>query len=150
MPRRMNMEIKILEEKVREFLKEFNYDLYDIEFIKKKHNSVLRIYIDSDKDITIDDCVFVTDKINPYLDELDPISEAYFLEVSSPGAEKILKTPEAIKSAIGRFVHIETYEQKVEGTLVSFEDGVIVIKIRNKDISFNYYDVNLIRFAIKF
>ncbi len=144
------MELKKLEKAIRDFLKTMNYDLYELEYLKKKKDSILRIYIDSDKDITMDDCVLVTQKINPYLDELDPIKDPYFLEVSSPGAEKKLKTPKAISNSIGKFVHIETYEQKLEGKLEAFDGDVITIKIRNKKIDINYYDVKLIRLAIKF
>ena len=139
-----------LKEKIKKFLEDLGYDLYDIEYKKKTKNSVLTIYIDRLEGITIEDCVLVTEKINPYIDELDPIKEEYFLEVSSAGAEKELRNSEAIKNSIGMFVYIETYDQKIEGYLESFDGDEIGLKVKNKIIKINYEEVNLIRLAIKF
>ncbi len=144
------MNINKLRDQVSDFLKDLNYELYGIEFEKKKKNSILRIYIDGSKDITIDDCVFVNDKISPFLDEIDPIADPYLLEISSPGAEKELKTKAAIEHAIGKYVFIKTYEQKYEGELVDFAGDVLTIKVENKNIEVNYIDIKLIRLAIKF
>jgi ribosome maturation factor RimP len=124
--------------------------LYNLEYKRKKSGNVLTVYIDNEKDITIDDCVEVTHKLDPFLDELDPINESYFLEVSSPGAEKELRNTEAIKKAIGRYVHVETYEQKIDGYLEAFDGNVVSVKNRNKIININYEEINLIRLAIKF
>ena len=88
--------------------------------------------------------------MDPFLDELDPIVEEYFLEVSSPGAEKELRDTESVKKAIGKFVHVETYEQKMEGYLEAFDGNQLSLKIKNKIININYEEVNLIRLAIKF
>ncbi len=144
------MEIKNLKEKLKIFVENLGYELYDLEYKKRNKNSILTVYIDRDEGIKLEDCVAVTKQLNPYIDELDPLEGEYFLEVSSPGAEKELRNLEGIKKAIGKFVHIETDEQKIEGELAEFDENEITLKVRNKIVKINYNDVNLIRLAIKF
>jgi len=144
------MELSKLKLELEVLINEIGYDLYDIKYTKKSKNSVLTVFIDKLEGITVNDCVLVTEKINPYIDELDPIKEEYFLEVSSAGAEKELRNPVAIKNALGKFVHVETDDQKIEGYLDSLNENEIVLKIKNKVIKINYGEVNLIRLAIKF
>ena len=144
------MNIKTLKESLGTFIEDLGYTLYDLEYKKTKKQSLLTVYIDGEKDITIDDCVTVTQALNPYLDELDPIEEPYMLEVSSPGAEKELRDAKAITRAIGRYVHVETYEQTFEGLMEAFDGNQITLRIKNKPIHINYEDVNKIRLAIKF
>ncbi len=144
------MEINQLKEKLRIFIETLGYELYDVEYKKRKTNSILTVYIDRDEGITLDDCVVVTKKLNPYIDEIDPVEGEYFLEVSSPGAEKELRNVESIKKSIGKFVHVETDEQKVEGELTELTENEVILKVRNRIVKINYNEVNLIRLAIKF
>ncbi|XFA99706.1 ribosome maturation factor RimP [Candidatus Izemoplasma sp. B36] len=144
------MKIEELKENLSKFLKSINYELYDLELRKHKKDTILTVYIDRPEGITINEVVDATNQLNPYIDELDPIDGEYMLEVSSAGAEKELRTGQAIKQAIGKYVHIETYEQKIEGYLNNFDGYVIQLKVKNKKIEINYEDVNLIRLAIKF
>ena len=144
------MEIKKLKEKLMPFIKELGYELYEIELTKQNKDKILTIYIDNEKDITIDDCVIVTKELNPFIDKLDPIEGTYMLEVSSAGAEKELRNEKAIKNSVGKYVYLETYEQKISGYLKGFDGNEIKLKVRNKEIYINYEEVNLIRLAIKF
>lgn len=144
------MKIEELKENLSKFLKSINYELYDLELRKNKKDTILTVYIDRPEGITIDEVVDATNQLNPYIDELDPIEGEYMLEVSSAGAEKELRTEQAIKQAIGKYVHVETYEQKIEGYLNSFDGYEIQLKVKNRKIEINYEDVNLIRLAIKF
>lgn len=144
------MNISALKQEIKRFLSSIDYTLYDLTYKKKSGKNVLTIYIDKDRQITMDDCVFVTEKINPWIDELDPISDEYFLEVSSPGAEKELRSDDQISAAVGRYVYIETYEQQFEGILEAFENNELQVKIKNKRIQIYMQDVRLIRLAIKF
>jgi ribosome maturation factor RimP len=99
----------------------------------------------------MDDVVTATNLINPFIDDLDPIKEEYLLEISSPGAEKELRSKEAIKKAVDRFVYLETYEQKLEGKLLAFDgEYLTIVNNKNKKIKVDYIDVNHIRLAIKF
>ena len=84
-----------IEERVEELIKDkienIGYTLYDVEYAKEGPNYYLRIFIDSEKGIDLDDCEKVSNEINEKLDEADYIKEQYFLEVSSPGIERILR-----------------------------------------------------------
>lgn len=145
------MNLDKLKDELTVFLKPTRFELYGVEFIKDKKDSILRIYIDSLEGINMEDVVEATHLINPFIDKLDPIAGEYLLEVSSPGAEKELRSIEAVKKAINRYVYLETYEQKLEGKLVDFNGEVLtLIAGKNKRVAINYIDVNLIRLAIKF
>ena len=145
------MNLDKLKDELNAFLKTTRFELYGVEFIKDKKDSILRIYIDSLEGINMEDVVEATHLINPFIDKLDPIEGEYLLEVSSPGAEKELRSIEAVKKAINRYVYLETYEQKLEGKLVDFNGEVLtLIAGKNKRVAINYIDVNLIRLAIKF
>jgi ribosome maturation factor RimP len=144
------MQLADLKEKVDAFLQSIGYALYDLEIVKENKDKIMRIYIDKDEGVNMDDIVLVTQKLNPFIDELDPIEDAYFMEVSSPGAEKELRTKEAIKHAINRLVFVETFTQKLEGDLIDFDGDTLTLSVKNKKIKINYIDVNLIRLAIDF
>jgi len=145
------MDLSKLKEQLKEFLKETKFELYDVEFVDKKTGSILTVYVDGKSDLSIDDVVEATRLIDPFIDKLDPIDKEYYLEVSSPGAEKELRSKEAIKRAVDKYVYLETYEQKLEGKLISFDgEFLTIVNNKNKKIKIDYIDVNLIRLAIKF
>ncbi len=140
-----------LRHNIEQIVTELGYYLYDLEYVKENGEFVLRVMIENDTTIDIDDCVKVSHKIGEFLDIDDPFTEAYNLEVTSSGAERELRTVDQCKRAVGHYVHLETHEQKVDGELVSYKDGFFEIKHNNKRVSkFNEMDVNLIRLAIKF
>ena len=86
-------------------------ELVDIEFVKEGRDWFLRVYIDTPEgNIDIDQCAQVSEKLSEELDRTDPIPQNYFLEVSSPGAERPLKKEEDFQKAIGQYVFIKTYE----------------------------------------
>jgi ribosome maturation factor RimP len=108
-------------------------ELVDVEYKKEGSSWYLRVYIDKPGGVDIDDCTRVSEALSERLDEVDPIPNAYFLEVSSPGAERPLKKPADFERAVGEYVHISLYEplsgQKVfEGTLLRFENGVLELE----------------------
>ena len=84
-----------IEEKIENLLKpkieNIGYELYDVEYVKEGKNFFLRIFIDSPKGIDLNDCEKVNNEITDLLDEKDYIKEQYFLEVSSPGIERVLR-----------------------------------------------------------
>ena len=144
------MHIQALKEQVETFLNDMNYELYDLKIVKTKKQKILTIYIDKPEGVDMDDVVLVTKAINPFIDELDPIQGEYMMEVSSPGAERELRSEAAIKHAIGRLVNVKTFNQTLEGYLEKFSGDSLTLKIRNKKVSINYMDVEKIRLAIDF
>jgi len=138
-----------LKNDIRELVEKLDYYLYDVTFEKEGADYVLRVMIDNDSFINVDDCVLVSHHVSDFLDETDPISESYNLEVTSPGAERELRNSDEITRAVGKNIYIETVDQKVTGTLVKFKDDVLTIKHKNKKMStFNYMDVSFIRLAV--
>ena len=137
-------------------------DVYldDIEYVKEANEMYLRIYVEKNNGILdMDTCVAVSEAISLKLDEVDPIKEDYYLEVSSPGAEKPLKTFEAVQKAIGAYVFAQFKQplnglNEVEGTILSIEDGDITFeylaKNIKKKITIQYRDIKFIRLAVKF
>lgn len=116
----------ITEELAQPIVDELKLELVDVEFVKEGKNNFLRVYIDKAGGVDLEDCEQVSEKLSERLDEDDPIDPAYFLEVSSPGAERKLKTKEAIRQHIGSHVYIKTYEpfagnKEFYGDLINFE-----------------------------
>lgn len=111
---------------------ELDYDLWDVEYVKEGAEYYLRITIDREEGITIDDCEKVHRAIDPLLDEADPIEDSYHLEVSSPGIERELKYDWHFDEFIGCTVELKLYapmngSKSIIGELVSrTDDGVTV------------------------
>jgi len=118
-------------------LNDLHIELVDLKYVKEGKNWVLKIFIDSPQGVDLDMCTMVSEKVGQILDEEDPIQDAYFLEVSSPGAERPLKGPEDYKKAVGKNVRITTYEavngQSVfEGVLQVADDDQVTVTVQEK------------------
>lgn len=146
---------------VQPIVDEFQFELVDVEFVKEGKNWFLRTYIDKPGGIDIEECALVSEKISERMDQIDPdpIPQAYFFEVSSPGAERPLKKEADYQNAIGSYINISLYEpvegQKVyEGTLKDLTEGTLTltirIKTREKEIEFDRKKIAKARLAIKF
>ena len=139
---------------------ELALELVDVEFLKEGRNWFLRVYVDNpEAPIDIDQCALVSEKLSEILDQLDPIEQNYFLEVSSPGAERPLKKEKDFEKAIGKFIYIKTYEpiedaKEFEGYLKSYDDEQVEIEIkiktRRKIINLPKDKIAVIRLAIDF
>ena len=138
-----------------------NFELVEVEFVKEGKNWFLRVFIDKEEGIDIEECAFVSERLSEKLDtiEPDPIPQAYFLEVSSPGAERPLKKETDYKKAIGNYIHVSLYqgvdgEKQYEGFLQSFDTEELVLKVRiktrEKEITFDRKNIALARLAIQF
>lgn len=146
--------ITIAEQITLPVLQGMDMELVDIEFVKEGANWYLRIFIDKEGGIHIDDCSRVSEVVSKKLDELDPISQAYFLEVSSPGAERPIRTDKDYLRAIGKGVQITTTEpingaQVFEGTLLSKDDDVI-LQVGKEEIVIPVAKIEKARLAIIF
>ncbi len=91
--------------------------VWDVEYVKEGAKRILRITIDSEEGITINDCEALHRAIDPVLDEADPIEEQYYLEVSSPGVERELRTEEHIVACEGWDVEVRLYAP-INGTKI--------------------------------
>lgn len=134
-------------------------ELVDIEYVKEGREWFLRIFIDKDAGVDIEECGLISEKLSEKLDELDPIPHNYFLEVSSPGAERPLKKEKDFEKSIGKNIFIKTYEaidgeKTFEGTLLEFHDQIVKIEIkiktRKKIVEIPYEKVANARLAVTF
>ncbi|MDW0111743.1 MULTISPECIES: ribosome maturation factor RimP [Sporosarcina] len=127
-----------VEKLVSPIVKDLELELVDIEFLKEGKDWFLRIYVDTPEgNIDIEQCAQVSERLSEELDRVDPISQNYFLEVSSPGAERPLKKEEDFLKAIGQYVFIKTYEpingmKEFEGYLLSYGPEIAEVEIRIK------------------
>ena len=140
-----------IEEKVEKLLKEkiekIGYELYDVEYSKEGKNYFLRVYIDKNEGISLEDCEKVNNEIIPLLDEADYITNMYFLEVSSPGIERIIRKEKHLKQNIGNEVELKLFQKnnnqnkQYKGILKEFDTEKIIIEntetieIQRKDIA---------------
>ncbi len=148
-----------VEQLVMPIITDMQLELVDVEFKKEGKNWFLRVYIDSDKGVDIEDCGTVSERLSEILDEKDPIPQAYFLEVSSPGAERPLKKEADVKKAVGKNVYVTLYEpiqgeKTHEGKLVSFVDNQLTIATKQKtrvvEVVIPYEKVASARLAVVF
>ena len=126
-----------IEERVEELIKDkienIGYSLYDVEYAKEGPNYYLRIFIDSEKGIDLNDCEKVSNEINGKLDEADYIKEQYFLEVSSPGIERILRKDRHLEQNIGKQVEAKLFKKDENGSknyigeLKKFDEETVTI-----------------------
>ena len=132
-----------IEEKVEALItpkvEELGYNLYDVEYVKEGKDYYLRIYIEKERGIDLNDCELVSNNITEILDKEDYIKEQYFLEVSSPGIERVLKKDKHLQDnlksnvSVKLFKPIENQKQYI-GILVSFDEENIEIEIQDKTI----------------
>lgn len=148
----------MLNQKVKDIIKDaiqsLNLKLYDIEYKTAKDGNFLRVFVDTDNhDIKIDDCIELNNILCERITD-GLMDDEYFLEVSSPGAERKLRSIEEINEYLGEYVYIKTYEKiagvkEFYGDLISAND-FIQIKQGDKKISIAYDKIAQIRLAIKF
>lgn len=130
-------------------------DLVDIEYKKEGSNRFLRLYVDKEGGVDIADCERVSEQLSKKLDEADPIREAYFLEVSSPGAERPLNNERDYMRAVGRNVFVTTYapvdgQKSFEGTLSRVTDSHLMIDMDGKQVELPREQVAKARLAVVF
>ena len=129
---------ELVEEISAGFMAENGLEIYNVEFIKEAKDWFLRVYIDKragseEEYVSTEDCEKVSRILSEELDRLDPIEQNYYLEVSSPGMDRQLLTPEHYRRFTGRQVTVKLYRgvdgKKVfEGVLQGLRDGNVVIK----------------------
>jgi ribosome maturation factor RimP len=121
-------------------IEKLGYELYDVEYAKEAKNFFLRVYIDSPKGISLDDCEAVSNEINDLLDKANVISEQYFLEVSSPGIEKVLRKDSHLQKNIGELIEVKLFKKDdygnklYEGVLKQFSEKEIIIETEEEII----------------
>ena len=130
--------------------------LWDVEYVREGADWFLRLYIDKDGGVDINDCERISRAVDPILDEKDPVPDSYHFEVCSAGLERTLKRPADFERFLGSAVLVRLYRPKdgskeFAGKLEGYEDGNITILLQNgKQLTFEKSEVALVRLRVEF
>ena len=144
-------------EKVAELAKpvveEEGCSLWDVEYVREAGTWYLRILVDKEGGLGIDDCERISRRLDPMLDEADPIPDSYVFEVGSAGAERELKRPSDFEQFLGHEVELRLYQplngsKAFVGTLKSYDDGNVTITVGGSDMCFDKGRIALVRLHV--
>ena len=146
-------------EQVTEFatpiVEQLGCKIWDVEYVREGSERYLRIYIDKEGGVDIDDCEKVHRAIDPVLDEKDPIAESYHFEVCSVGIERTLKKPSDFEAFLGSAILVKLYRprnglKEIPCVLKGYEDGKITVEAGKETITFEKSEVALVRLRVEF
>lgn len=126
---------------------DFNLSIWDVRFVKEGPQRYLRIFIDKDTGVTINDCEKFNRAIDRPLDDLDPIDQSYCLEVSSPGIDRLLTRDVHFEKSIGKEILVtlirpnENKEKEIKCVLKSYDGKNLVVEYKDKDITFGIKNI---------
>ena len=129
--------------------------LWDVEYVREAGSWFLRIFIDKDGGVGIDDCERISRRLDPILDEADPIPDSYVFEVGSAGAERELKRPGDFEQFMGADVLLKTYKprdgrKEFSGVLAGYDDGAVTITVGEQSLRFEKPEIALVRLRCDF
>ena len=142
-------------EKITEALNTFiegkDMKLFDVEY--RKSDNVLAVTLDEKLDL--DELEVISNAISDFLDGYeDEFEDNYFLDVSTVGAERPIRSLEELEAAVGEYIYVKTKENEYYGTLSSLKDGILNLKVqdktREKDVCVEYPKIRKVRYAVKF
>lgn len=144
----------LVEKLVTDIIKGTALELVDVEYVKER-DWYLRVYLAKEGGIGVDDCQWVSERLEQKLDELDPIKDSYFLEVSSPGLDRPLKKAKDFDRHRGDKVEVHTFapvngKKTLVGTLLSADDGSINIDMDGSPMSIPRDQASLVRLHVEF
>ena len=143
-----------IEERVEGLIKNkvenLGYNLYDVQYSKEGKDYFLRVFIDKQEGIDLTDCEKVSNEINPLLDEADYIKEMYFLEVSSPGIERVLRKEKHFEEAQGKEIEIKLFkpiekQKEYIGILQKWDENTIYLQIEENEIQIERKNISLMK-----
>lgn len=140
-----NIETRV-EELLKSIIENIGYELYDVRYEKEGKDYYLRIIIDKPEGIDINDCEKVNNAINDILDEADYIKDQYFLEVSSPGLERILRKDKHFEKQIGCEINLKLFkainkQKELIGILEEYNKEELTIKVDDETLKINLKDI---------
>lgn len=132
------------------FVEAAGCSLWDVEYVKEAGEWFLRVYIDKENGISINDCEAVSRPLSDALDEADPIEGSYTFEVSSAGADRVLKKAEHFEQFMGSEVEVKLYRardghKEFVGVLRNFHDGDVTLEVNQAELVFEKKEVALVR-----
>ena len=142
------------EELLEPILADMNFELVDVEYVKEAGSWFLRVYIDREGGVSIDDCEAVSRPLSDLLDQADPIEGSYTFEVSSAGADRALKKPEHFTRFRGSEVEVKLYRpregrKEFVGLLRNYEDGAVTLEMNGEEAVFTKQEIALVRLYLR-
>lgn len=139
--------VEIVTNIAKPIVEKFNLELVDVEFMKENNEWFLRVFIDKEGGITIDDCTNVSRILSDKLDEVDPISVSYYLEVSSPGINRPLKKEEDFIRFKDRKIKIKLFKEFegkkiIKGILLGIKDNKVIVNVKDKEIEIDFNNIS--------
>ena len=133
----------------------FGCQLWDVEYVREGSERFLRVYIDKDGGIDIEDCEKIHRALDPVLDEKDPIAESYYFEVCSAGLERALKRPSDFERFMGSAITVKLYRprnglKEIPCVLRGYEEGKVTVEAGKETITFEKSEVALVRLRVEF
>lgn len=129
-----------IEKLITKPINNLGYEVYDVIYTKEGKDNYLKIFIDKEEGISLDDCENVNNAITDMLDEANYIKEAYFLEISSPGIERLIRKEKHLKQNINEEVFVKTFAnilninaKEITGILKNFDEGNVFIETEQKE-----------------
>ncbi|MCR5135908.1 MAG: ribosome maturation factor RimP [Oscillospiraceae bacterium] len=144
-----------ISEIARPIIEEEGCRLWDVEYVQEAGTRYLRVYIDKDDGVAIDDCERISRRLDPILDEEDPIAESYVFEVGSAGADRVLKRPSDFEHFMGSEIELSLYRpvegsKRYIGTLTGYSDGNVLVNTAAGSLSFKKDDIAQVRLYVSF
>ncbi|MBR3238066.1 MAG: ribosome maturation factor RimP [Oscillospiraceae bacterium] len=129
--------------------------LWDVEYVREAGTWYLRVFVDKEGGVSIDDCERISRRLDPILDEADPVPESYVFEVGSAGADRELKRPSDFAQFLGTDVEVKLYmplegSKVYVGKLLGYEEGAVTIDQKGKELSFAPAQIAQVRLYVSF
>lgn len=142
-------------ELARPLVEQAGCTLWDVEYVREAGTWYLRVFIDAEGGVNIDQCEAVSRPLSDLLDEKDPIEGSYVLEVGSAGADRALRKPEHFAAFLGGEVDVRLYRplegrKEYTGILKEYKDGDVTVECGGSDITFEKKEVALVRLHVTF
>ena len=136
-------------------VKEHGCVLWDVEYVREGSEYFLRLYIDKDGGVDINDCEAISRAVDPILDEKDPIPGSYHFEVCSAGLERVLKRPSDFQKYLGSPITVKLYRprngmKEIPCGLRAYEDGRLTGEAGKESVTFEKSEVALVRLRVEF
>ena len=133
---------------IKETVEEQGVSLWDVRYLKEGASYYLRVFIDKEDGISIDDCTKVNHAIDPIIDEADPIDNSYYLEVCSTGLERELVRPEHFTAKMNQAVKLKLYKardgvKEFNGILKDFDGKKITVTVGGEDLEFDRTEISV-------
>ena len=144
------MKLAALKENLKRDLTSLGYELYDVSYSKK--DRILQVLIDKKMDLK--EIESLSKKVSKIMDLYDEDMDEYILDVGSVGIERPIRDEEELKKAVGSYIYVRTKEEKIYGTLVSFDGNVLKLSVKDKNVTketaIGYKDIKNVRYAVEF